>query len=261
VPVFSPYRQFFLCAFSSILKASSRWLTKSIKPQIDPHKKKTSVIDMFVKQCQFMFQANAESDLPKRTSACILNGSIFSLEPDRPLNLVITSPPYVTSYEYADLHQLSTIWLGFADDYRTLRQGTVGSCYNEFNFQKEVARLNRTGNRIVFSLFNKDKYQARAIAKYYLDMQEITKKVSKILAPKGMSIFVIGDTEYKGIRIENAKHLVESLYSGGFKSVFVTKRKISKKILTPYRDDLGRFTVDTVSRRVYSEEFIVVGRK
>ena len=35
---------------------------------------------------------------------------------DETVDLVITSSPYVTSYEYADIHQLSTIWLDLADD-------------------------------------------------------------------------------------------------------------------------------------------------
>ena len=39
VPAKSSYRLFFHCAFSNILKATSRWLTKSIKPQVDPRKK------------------------------------------------------------------------------------------------------------------------------------------------------------------------------------------------------------------------------
>jgi methylase of polypeptide subunit release factors len=208
-----------------------------------------------------MFQANDENDLPQKNSLRILNGNILSLCPDRNINLIITSPPYVTSYEYADLHQLSALWLGFADDYKTLRNGSIGSLYSDFNFQKEALKLNKTGNQIVFSLFNQDKYQAKAVAKYYLDMQEIAKKVSQILSPNGMSIFVIGDTEYKGIRIENAKHLVESLYSSGFNQIEVTKRKISNKILTPYRDSIGRFTSNSTDRHVYSEEFIVVGRK
>ncbi|NLK89838.1 MAG: class I SAM-dependent methyltransferase, partial [Clostridiaceae bacterium] len=38
-PENSDYRLFFLCAFSNILKPTSRWLTKSIKPQVDPHKR------------------------------------------------------------------------------------------------------------------------------------------------------------------------------------------------------------------------------
>lgn len=43
LPENSKFRDFFLCAFSNILKATSRWLTRSIKPQIDPHKDCTPV--------------------------------------------------------------------------------------------------------------------------------------------------------------------------------------------------------------------------
>jgi hypothetical protein len=47
VPVRSKYRSFFCCAYSNILKATSRWLTKSIKPQVDPHKKPSDVTGAF----------------------------------------------------------------------------------------------------------------------------------------------------------------------------------------------------------------------
>ena len=68
-------------------------------------------------------------------------------------------------------------------------------------------------------------------------------------------------TEYKNVRINNAKHLLESLLNNGFVDVSVERRKISNKILTPYRDSIGKFTTDKNSRKVYSEEFIIFGRK
>jgi hypothetical protein len=76
-----------------------------------------------------------------------------------------------------------------------------------------------------------------------------------------MALFVIGNTKYSDVTIDNANHLVESLFSAGFSSVKITKRKISKKILTPYRDKRGRFTTDNEGRKVYSEEFIIIGQK
>ncbi len=82
-----------------------------------------------------------------------------------------------------------------------------------------------------------------------------------MLSDGGMALFVIGDTEYKGIRIENARHLSESLLESGFSKVYVSKRRVTGKILTPYRDELGKFTTDKTSRKVYGEEFIVIGRK
>ena len=82
-----------------------------------------------------------------------------------------------------------------------------------------------------------------------------------MLSREGIALFVIGNTEYSGVIIDNAYHLIESLFNAGFSSVKITKRKISKKILTPYRDQKGRFTTDNEGRKVYSEEFIVIAQK
>ena len=82
-------------------------------------------------------------------------------------------------------------------------------------------------------------------------MQEMAKICNTMLSDGGMALFVIGNTEYKGVRIDNVRHLAESLENSGFREILATKRKISKKILTPYRDRRGCFTTDSKGRRVY----------
>lgn len=261
-PANSDYNLFFLCAFSNILKPTSVWLTKSIKPQVDPDKKAADVVTAFKEQCQFMFAANVENNGLSKSISEIVTGSFLSSNTSAPkVDMIVTSPPYVTSYEYADLHQLSSLWLDFADDYRNLREGAIGSLHHEYNFTREWKRLNSTGNRIVSLLLDQHKSKARSVAKYFLDMQKVAEKSFHMLNEKGLALFVIGNTEYKGVRIDNAKHLAESLKSAGFSMVQTTKRKISKKILTPYRDELGKFSSDASGRKVYSEEFILIGRK
>lgn len=262
VPKRSRYLLFFLCAFSNILKPTSRWLTKSIKPQIDPEKEPADVIFAFKEQCRYMLTANDESDIKGTQQTKIVTANFLHPSMDRPIvDMIITSPPYVTSYEYADLHQLSSLWLNFVRDYRDLREGTIGSLHHNHDFDQELKELNSEGKNIVSSLLSQDKAKARSVAKYFLDMQQVTKACHDMLSEKGMALFVIGNTEYKGVRIDNAKHLSESLLNSGFKKLFVTKRKILGKILTPYRDKEGRFSTDKDSRKVYGEEFIVVGRK
>lgn len=261
-PENSDYRLFFLCAFSNILKPTSRWLTKSIKPQVDPHKKPLKVIDAFREQFKMMYSANEEIEYLSSADSNIVTGSFLSDSWNIPsVDMIITSPPYVTSYEYADLHQLSSLWLGYVDDYRELRNGTIGSLHHDYNFNKELKRLNSTGLKIVTLLLDQHKSKARSVAKYFLDMQAVAKKAFSILNLSGTALFVIGNTEYKTVRIDNAKHLAESLFDAGFSSVSVTKRKISNKILTPYRDKCGKFTTNADGRKVYSEEFIIIGRK
>ena len=255
------YQEFFLCAFSNILKPCSRWLTKSIKPQVDPNKKPYEVLDAFYTQFRMMRRANAENEV-KDSLADIHTANCLANTIDHPfVDLLVTSPPYVTSYEYADLHQLSTLWLGYTDDYRTFREGTIGSLHGESHFSGHIKELNNTGREIVFKLYAVDKSKSRSVSQYYIDMQNAVKKVYQMIKPGGAALFVIGNTEYKNVKIDNARHLLEALLSEGFIGVEAERRKISNKILTPYRDSIGKFTTDKSSRKIYSEEFIIFAKK
>ena len=257
------YRKFFLCAFSNILKSCSRWLTKSIKPQIDSKKQPKDVLSSYIYQVNMMRRANMENINEKYGEADIKRTNILDVNIDKPfVDLIVTSPPYVTSYEYADLHQLSTLWLEYTDDFRLLREGTIGSLYHSEEFDKNLKRLNNVGQDIVFKMYSIDKRKTRSIAQYYIDMQSTVHKVVEMLNPGGACLFVIGNTEYKGVKIDNAKHLTECLLAEGMVNVEVDRRKISNKILTPYRDTNGKFaSVKGSCRKVYSEEFVIFARK
>ena len=219
-----------------------------------------SVREAFVNQCMSMKAALVtENDAIKHSKTIIECRNALNIQKKEFANIIISSPPYVTSYEYADLHQLSSLWLGYADDYRDLRRNSIGSSYNNCD-AKSHELLNQSGKIIFDKMTKVDKTKARSVAKYYLDMQKITNICKGALVPGGMMLIVIGNTEYKGVHIDNVKHLCESMLNSGFKQVSVTKRKISGKILTPYRDESGRFSASAESRQVYNEEFIVIGR-
>jgi hypothetical protein len=257
------YRNFFLCAFSNILKSCSRWLTKSIKPQIDPKKQPKDVLSSYICQVNMMRKANMENINEEYGEADIIRNNILDINIDKPFtDLIVTSPPYVTSYEYADLHQLSTLWLEYTDDFRALREGTIGSLYHSKEFNENLKKLNNTGQDIVFKMYSIDKRKARSIAQYYIDIQSTVHKVAEMLNTRGACLFVIGNTEYKGVKIDNAKHLTECLLAEGFVNIEVDRRKISNKILTPYRDTNGKFaSIKGSCRKVYSEEFVIFARK
>lgn len=256
------YRDFFLCAFSNILKPTSRWLTKSIKPQVDPDKDAADVRSAFYTQTAFMIKAAAESRQYTTSESRILTGNFLEMEITKPfVDLIVTSPPYVTSYEYADLHQLSTLWLGYTDDYRKLRCGTIGSLYHNSDFTRDINQLNPAGHDNVLRLFDVEHRKARATARYFVDMHQTVKQCRKVLRPGGIVLFVIGNTEYKGVKVDNAAYLRACLVQEGFSDVETARRKVSSKTLTPYRDTLGRFSTDATNRKVYADEFIVTGRK
>lgn len=258
-PRYGLYKDFFICAFSNILKPTSRWLTKSIKSQVDPYKKPAKVLDSFVKQVEFMIDANKQANLPNLSDVTIESGDILDPTIKKPkVDLIVTSPPYVTSYDYAELHQLSSLWLGYVNDYRELRKGSIGRAHNE-SFPYDISRLNSVGLSIIENLKDKNKQKARDVARYFIDMQQVSLLSYNMLNSPGIAVFVIGNTEFKGVKIDNARHLTISMLESGFREVRITKRKISNKSITPYRDSIGRFTKDSQGKNVYAEEFILIG--
>ena len=195
-------------------------------------------------------------------AAQIVHGNVLEIEkPVIPIDLIVTSPPYATSYEYADLHQLSSLWLGFADDHRELRDGVIGTSSRRANLARAMEGLNAVGMQIVFSLFSSNRPAAEAVATYFLDMQKVAHRCHDFLRPGGMSVFVIGNTTMSGVRIDNANHLVESLLDAGFVDLQVVKRQLMNKPNTPYRTANGRLSSVPVGHQVYAEEYIVMAHR
>lgn len=254
------YREAFLCAFSAILKSTSLWKSRSTKPAYDDSKVPAGVTDAFRRQCDRMLAAWADhsesswtNDAEIRTcDARIVDGSALQAD------LIITSPPYVVSYEYADLHQLSLLWLGFVDDHRDLRKDSIGSEHSRADLFRAVQHLNDVGAQIVFSLFDRNERLARAVAHYYLDMQTVAQRCREVLHAGGLAAFVIGNTTYRGIEIDNASHLGEALLRAGFNRLAAVRRQLLNKPHTPFRDTRGRLSRIPATDNVYADEFVLV---
>ena len=251
------YHKLFLCIFSSILKPTSKWLTKSIKPQIDPKKEIHNVIETFESQLKVFIKAIEQEDYQEANEIEIQRMNVLDIDKEDYADLLITSPPYVTSYEYADLHQLSSLWLGYTEDYTDLRKDSIGSQYGT----DKTVQWNLSGTAKKIADQFPHNAQGVAISRYYAQMDQVIHVCSKLLKPKGICVFVIGDTEYKGVRVENAKSLAESLVRNGLVVQEISKRKIANKFLPSHRDENGKFSSNKNDRQIYSQEYIVIGRK
>ena len=265
VPNCSPYRKFFLCAFSNILKPTSNWLTKSIKPQIDPHKSPIDVMEAFEKQFRFMKKANEENAFPKQKSSNfqIMQRNFLSLETSKyKADIIVTSPPYVSSYDYADIHQLSALWLGLCSDYRDIRTNMMGNTYKiQAPSAEEIESLPSIGHKIYNKLLHTDKSKSNSTARYFIDMKKAVENCYEVLNKNGIAVFVIGNTNYRSVEIDNATFMRECMKRSGFLEIQKNPRRISSKTLTPFRDSKGRFTKSADHKEVYKYEFVIVGTK
>ncbi len=262
-------RDFFLIAFSHILKNCSIWLQTSTKPTRDFKKKPIKPYIILRRHLKKMQRGNNSfyQIVPLKVKNNIKNYLNIKIQDaktqptsDNEVDLIISSSPYVTSYEYADLHQLSTIWLDFTDSLIEYRKEFIGSAHKYSNDKKLKSDI---AQEIVNKMQEKNKKMANEIRTFFIDMQEVFDESYRILKSRGRCCYVIGDTCLKGVDILNAEVFAESLQYSGFIIDRIIKRKIPSKILPQKRDlKTGRFANNhEANSEAYPIEYIVIGLK
>lgn len=264
----APIRRFFLCSLSHILKNCSYWLTTSTKPQKDTCKVPDVPFEAFSRHTRRMVNGNADfyrqSIEIKNESAATMRKADARRLPlsDKYVDLVITSPPYSTSYEYADIHQLSALLFGFCTEIGETKADFIGSKANKCD-RVDILPSDKA-IEVVNNLRIINPSIARTICRYFSDMDEVYSEMYRVLKCGGRACVVIGDQCLKGVRIPNAEIAVEQMIKKGFKLERLIERPVPRKILAPYRDDKdGRFTrADNPSaKKIHSHEYILILRK
>lgn len=262
-------RDFYLVAFSHILKNCSLWLQGSTKPTRDVAKTPASPHATFIRHLTKMVRGNNEfyRVVPEAVREHLndyLNIRVGDARcqpvPDESVDIVITSSPYVTSYEYADLHELSTIWLDLVDDVAQYRRDFIGSSYRKY---PESELRSAIAKNIVESLRQRSPKMAREVGAFFADMQQVFEESYRILKVGGRCCYVIGNTMLSGVSILNAEVFTECLLEAGFCLDRIIKRRIPSKILPQKRDGrTGRFAKShEADTEAYPVEYIVVGVK
>jgi len=260
-------RDFFLVTFAQILKSSSIWLQKSIKPTRDFNKKNYNPIDLFLTQAKKMIRKHYEfnkilkpeirQNIEKFRNVICSDSRNLPCENEK-ASLIVTSPPYVTSYEYADLHQLPSLWLGYLKELPEFRKKFIGSAYKD---RENVDLKSDLANNIVSKLKNKKQNEVK---NYFADMLETFVETKRVLKRGGRACVVIGNTEFQGVKIYNAEVFQEQFHNIGFKTHNIINREIPSKMLPSTRDkNTGRFVTNTDKnlKLAYPTENILIMEK
>ncbi|MBK7229837.1 MAG: hypothetical protein IPH97_13445 [Ignavibacteriales bacterium] len=235
-------REFLLVSLSHILKNCSRWLQSSTKPQIDPDKESQDPFVAFKKHTQQMIKKNeeffnqliADSYIQTKCEIKLEDARSTSLEKES-VSAIITSPPYVTSYEYADIHQLTSYWYEYITDLKEFRKNFIGTFYS-LNQSTDVE--SPLAQRIINKLKNKDSRTAKEVANYFNDMNSVLQEMHRVLKSEGYVCLVVGNTTMLNVKIKSAEVLADYLESLNFSIVQTIKRKIPYKLIPTIRDKI-----------------------
>lgn len=262
-------QNFFLVSLSHILKNCSRWLQSSTKPQVDKKKEEKDPFVEFDRHSKTMIHKNEEfyQELEGTNRLDVLcdiqlGDARNTKWEDSSIGTIITSPPYVTSYEYADIHQLTGYWFEYFSDISDFRQNFIGTSYSTNKDNPIIQSF--LGRKIVQELDLKSHKIANDVDKYFADMSLVAKEMYRVLIPNGRACIVIGNTTVKDVEIKSAEVFWDLLKKEGFSKVDFIKRNIPHKLMPTIRDKSnGRFTkVDAPnSKRVYPNEYILIVKK
>ncbi len=180
-------KDFFLVAFSNILKNCSIWLQTSTKPTRDFKKTPAKPFTAFKTQLKKIQKGNeafynivplkVRENIDKFLNIKIGDARKQPAQNDS-VNLIVTSSPYVTSYEYADLHQLSTIWLDFTDDLNNYKSEFIGTSYKQYNGRMLKSKI---AQDIVNQMNSRNKKISKEIEAFFIDMQDVFDESYRIL--------------------------------------------------------------------------------
>jgi hypothetical protein len=258
---------FFRCALSHTLKPVSWWHDRSVKPMRKLDKPIPDPMQVFFRHVRRMAQGNREYwallqgagtlDTP---AYCHCADARALPVPDQSVDLIVTSPPYVTSYEYADLHQLSALWFQMTTDLREFRQGFIGRSNGVHdpsgNLHSPLAEA------IVGRLCEVNPRKAREVALYFAEMYACFTEWQRVMRSGGYACIVIGNTHLSGVEVQNAQVFAEQLMTLGFVLERVILREIPSKILPRTRDkQTGKFAkTHHADYFAYPTEYVLVFR-
>jgi DNA modification methylase len=252
-------RDFFLLALVDTLrtatKAGAGW--PYIAPSKYHEKQERDAIVVFSKTANMFYQdlvAIHNKWRPLQVGCDLL---LHDARQPYPLNeasvdLVITSPPYLNNYDYADRTRLELYFLGWAktwqDITRQIRERLITSSTTqvrraEFNeeplndelkniapivhkeLQQKIAQL----SHIRHSKSGKKSYDLM-VADYFNDMLQVLKQVYRVLKPDTLFVLVLGDSAPYGVHIPTDIYLGEMAVSLGFRRYTIqTLRKRGEK--------------------------------
>ena len=138
----------------------------------------------------------------------------------RPIDCVITSPPYQTAVDYYRRHQLEMYWLSFAksqEDRRKMIPRYIGrsTVTNSHPFLTEEIEFGPAGMKMLSQLEAQSPQRAKAFKHYAVSLKKFFTQMDCVVRKGGTIVVVIGNSKVKGSELPTVD-LVAELGCGQF---------------------------------------------
>lgn len=154
------------------------------------------------------------------------------------IDLIITSPPYISAQKYVRSVRLQAYWLGYeAEVQQRIEEETIGTEKTRSAYYSSL-RLTGHGDldELLKKIHCKDKERAGIMSKYFIDMERALKQLFSILNSDGVLVLIIGTNTVAKYQVDTNKFLTKICEDVGFSVERIMKDKIVSRGLMTRRN-------------------------
>ncbi len=158
------------------------------------------------------------------------------------IDLIVTNPPYISSVRYIETLKIEMYWMEYIfnyDQYDDLAHKMLG---NDKLRKKEYARVGHTPypeiNEVIDQMLSIDQKSAKIIETFFLQIEEVIRRMAYVLKPGGKAVIKISDSRMKKMKIETGRFMTMIAENHGFRliDVFLDKINENHRSLTTARN-------------------------
>lgn len=169
-------------------------------------------------------------EAPPKGSAKISLGDARDLAsiPNRSIDAVVTSPPYLNAIDYIRGHRMALVWLGWCiSELRSIRASSIGA---ERGLGADS--LVRTSAAIADTMISDAKLSNRhtnMIQRYANDLWQLLSEIVRVLKQDGKATFIVGNSCLKGVFIKNAEGVATAAHLLGMREIARSERELPQE--------------------------------
>lgn len=172
--------------------------------------------------------------------------------PSNSIDIIFTSPPYLTAQKYIRTNKLELYWLGYNEEtVNNLNKSSIGT--ERISLKSDIKGLgNKSIDKLIDYTFSKNKRRGLIVYNYFKNMQKALKEMYRILKKNGYTILVVGNNKVLDKKVDTYKLLTEMALKEGFIEIAILKDKIRKRSMMTKRNSTGGIIIN---------EYIIILKK
>jgi len=160
------------------------------------------------------------------------------------IEIILTSPPYITAQKYIRTNRLELFWLGYMEEeIQNLDKQSIGT--ERVSSTNDVYPLKVDSIDVLIDrTYSVSKKRGVTVFHYFESMLKVFKEMYRVLKKDGYAFIVVGNNEVLGEKVNTHRLLTDIALGVGFKEIAILKDEIKTRSMMRTRNGTGGLIKD-----------------